>query len=454
MKIIAPRNKLVLVVTTVIVIAGIILAWFLLPQIVQAYRIFMLILLTVLLLLISPLGHARLTPDHDKTKRLRFWPWIFSILALQLCLILVYFGIANVVGHWLPINTSPKSSLLFSGLYYSLIQLGLFPWNIILLAAIAMSFYSYRRNQDAYLSTLLYPIFKSNPLQTWGLIIDSLAKISTSLVIACSLAFMSLLLASLLAKSAMVSGITSATAIVVMVLLIVTFTQSFKRYLKQLFNRSIPLAVSIPILCVFIAAALVILSLLLRAFITPAQTKLPNFIRHFQHFGWDNLWRLFSAAWWLAWTPVIAVFIARISRGYRIRHIILAVLLLPVLISLLFLLLSHHHFQMVFLSSKVYAIIAWLGFIGLLLMIGKYSTLPMLMMCYLPKRDLIKHRDHQIYFRKCVQMSIGFIYLFLPIGILGPGILLFIFTLPLGLLLLLLPIAGIMTIITSRRSAA
>ena len=45
-------------------------------------------------------------------------------------------------------------------------------------------------------------------------------------------------------------------------------------------------------------------------------------------------WTVFYWAWWVSWSPFVGMFIARISRGRTIREFIIAVLLVPTLVTL------------------------------------------------------------------------------------------------------------------------
>ena len=42
-----------------------------------------------------------------------------------------------------------------------------------------------------------------------------------------------------------------------------------------------------------------------------------------------NNWTLFFRAWWVAWSPFVGLFLARISRGRTIRQFVLALLIIP-----------------------------------------------------------------------------------------------------------------------------
>ena len=48
---------------------------------------------------------------------------------------------------------------------------------------------------------------------------------------------------------------------------------------------------------------------------------------------WINGWTVFYWAWWISWSPFVATFIARISRGRTIREFVIGVLAVPTLVS-------------------------------------------------------------------------------------------------------------------------
>jgi BCCT family betaine/carnitine transporter len=44
-------------------------------------------------------------------------------------------------------------------------------------------------------------------------------------------------------------------------------------------------------------------------------------------------WTMFYWAWWISWSPFVGMFIARISKGRTVRQFIVAVLLVPTLVT-------------------------------------------------------------------------------------------------------------------------
>lgn len=45
--------------------------------------------------------------------------------------------------------------------------------------------------------------------------------------------------------------------------------------------------------------------------------------------SWLGSWTVFYWAWWIAWSPFVGMFIARISRGRTLREFVIGVLLIP-----------------------------------------------------------------------------------------------------------------------------
>src|SRR5699024_4489052 len=51
--------------------------------------------------------------------------------------------------------------------------------------------------------------------------------------------------------------------------------------------------------------------------------------------AWIMDWTIFFWAWWIAWAPFVGLFISRISKGRTIREFVLGVLLVPSIVSFL-----------------------------------------------------------------------------------------------------------------------
>jgi glycine betaine transporter len=51
--------------------------------------------------------------------------------------------------------------------------------------------------------------------------------------------------------------------------------------------------------------------------------------------GWIDGWTIFYWAWWIAWSPFVGIFIARVSKGRSIREFVFGVLFVPSIVGFL-----------------------------------------------------------------------------------------------------------------------
>jgi choline/glycine/proline betaine transport protein len=60
-------------------------------------------------------------------------------------------------------------------------------------------------------------------------------------------------------------------------------------------------------------------------------------IEAYEQSNWQKDWTIFYWAWWIAWSPFVGMFIARISKGRTVREFLLSVLLIPTLLTFMWL---------------------------------------------------------------------------------------------------------------------
>ncbi|HKI88947.1 MAG TPA: BCCT family transporter, partial [Draconibacterium sp.] len=65
--------------------------------------------------------------------------------------------------------------------------------------------------------------------------------------------------------------------------------------------------------------------------------ELSTWTETYQQSDWQNDWTVFYWAWWVSWSPFVGMFIARISRGRTIKEFVLGVLIVPTLLTFLWL---------------------------------------------------------------------------------------------------------------------
>ena len=128
---------------------------------------------------------------------------------------------------------------------------------------------------------------------------------------------------------------TTTTKIVVIVLVMGAATLSVlsgaDRGVRRLSELNLTLAVLLMLFVLTVGPTL----FLLRALVQNFGLYLDHFVQRtftlyaYEPRAWMADWTLFYWAWWIAWSPFVGMFIARISRGRTIREFVIGVLFVP-----------------------------------------------------------------------------------------------------------------------------
>jgi glycine betaine transporter len=127
-----------------------------------------------------------------------------------------------------------------------------------------------------------------------------------------------------------------ATIIVVTTVLFITSAVTgIERGVKWLSIGNLVLAALLALVVLVVGPTIAIVE----TFTNTLGSYLAEFVRMslrmnpFRNSSWVGDWTLFYWAWWLAWSPFVGLFIARVSRGRTIRQFILGTVIAPTLVG-------------------------------------------------------------------------------------------------------------------------
>ena len=253
-----------------------------------------------------------------------------------------YWGICVLNGYVFPINHATNNTLFSHTLNNNLLHLGLFPWALYACIAAGMGVLAHRQQTNAFVSQLIKPVTKQGPQETWSLITNIGARRSTLIAFGVTLMFATLLFVSFIPSitTHLAYGFKQPALLMTLFLLAIAgMSKIVKRHTSRVFSRNIPTALGFPIFCLVLGAILLFLSLIMTGLTEHAKPAVaPPLVVHWIQQNWHMTWMIFTVMWWLCFTPAVASYFARISKGYRIRDMILGILVLPILITLLFIL--------------------------------------------------------------------------------------------------------------------
>ncbi len=299
----------------------------------------------VLFLMCSKYGNIRLSPDDSKPKY-SFFAWVAMLFSAGMGIGLLFYGVAEPMLHY----SSPPSSMVEAetveaakvAMDFSFLHWGLHAWATYIVVGLAVAYFGYRRGYPLSIRYIFYPIFGNRIYGAVGHVIEVLAVLGTLFGVATSLGLGAMQInRGLNFLFGVEFGNMTQIILIIIISLLATISVAtgVSRGIKWLsvFNVSVG---GFLLLFVIIFGPTIFI---FKAFVENIGHFLHNFVdislwnHSFEDTGWQGNWTIFYWSWWIAWSPYVGIFIARISKGRTIREFILGVLFIPTLLGFLWL---------------------------------------------------------------------------------------------------------------------
>ena len=225
------------------------------------------------------------------------------------------------------------------GLGATMYHWGLHPWAIYAVVALALALAGHNRGLPLSVRSAFHPLFGDRVWGPLGHAIDTMAVFATLFGLATSLG-----LGAQQANAGLHHIFDIASNVWVQSLLIVCITaiaiasvmRGMVRGVKLLSQINLVVAALLLLYVLSVGPTKAIFGDLFRGMLSYVQ-ELPSLSnpvgRSDDAFRED--WTSFYWAWWIAWSPFVGLFIARVSKGRSVRQFMLCVLLVPTLVSCL-----------------------------------------------------------------------------------------------------------------------
>lgn len=264
--------------------------------------------------------------------------WFAMLFSAGMGVGLVFWGIAEPLNHFVnPLNMAGGTAEAADfALKTSFFHWGLHPWASYGVLALALAYMQFRHDKPAQISSVFIPLIgEARARGTIGKTIDVLAIFATVAGVATSLGMATLQVTS---GFNFLFGIPETNLVRLMVIGVITILfmisaiTGVDKGIKYLSNINISLAGLIMVICLIVGPTILIINNFTNSFgIYMSSLVRDSFkISSDPWYGW---WTIFYWAWWIAWAPFVATFIARISRGRTIREFVGGVLFAPTLAS-------------------------------------------------------------------------------------------------------------------------
>lgn len=334
----------------------------LLPAIIGAFDWFFLsagnvFVLFALLLVFLPVGRVRLGGPYARPE-FSYLGWFGMLFAAGMGIGLMYFGVSEPLSHFgaaldgpvvdgdglrsdaAPLGGAAGDAMAARDLAMAatIYHWGLHPWAIYAVVALALAFFAYNHGLPLTLRSAFYPILGDRVRGWWGHLIDVLAVFATLFGLATSLGLgtTQALAGFNLLYGWGTGGLAAVVLIGVITLLaVVSVVRGLDRGIKVLSGVNMTLALALLLAVIAIGPTGEILAtagrgaLAYGANLVPLATPLGR-----EDTGFSHDWTTFYWAWWVSWSPFVGMFIARVSRGRTVREFVVCVILIPTLLSI------------------------------------------------------------------------------------------------------------------------
>ncbi len=307
-----------------------------------------LVLVTTIALVAHPGAGTKIGGDDEAPEFSRL-SWFSMLFSAGLASGLLYWGTAEPVTHF---GANPFTSMdglepgsaaaATRAITVTIFHWGLHGWGLYVIAALAIGLSAWRFHYPLTFSSALIPLFGEKILTTRvRTIIDLVALYGTVFGMATSIG---LTTGSMNATLEPLFGITMtvynqvAIVLVVSTLGVLSAVSGVRKGIRRLSEVNIWLSLLLVGVILLLGPAGFLLESIPANLADYAVNVIPMGLWIADSPDdtiWQGDWTIFYWGWWLAWTPFVALFIARISRGRTIREFILGTLLVPSLITVI-----------------------------------------------------------------------------------------------------------------------
>lgn len=291
--------------------------------------------------MLSRYGKIKLGKDEDHPEYSNF-AWLSMLFSCAMGVGLVFWGVAEPINHYIsnPFTQGLSDEAAKMAIQITFFHWGLHAWSVYCIAALAIGYFSYRKGLSFSIRSVLHPLIGDRIYGSLGNLVDILVIVITTFGVSQTLAMGVLQINAGLHKVfGLQMGVASQFLIMIALssLATISVVRGIGTGMRRLSEINIILSIILIIILMGIGPARYITNTYLEG--------LGNYTANFIHMSlwsdtqadteWQNWWTAFYWLWWSTWAPFVGMFIAKISKGRTIRQLISGVLIVPTLVTFL-----------------------------------------------------------------------------------------------------------------------
>lgn len=309
--------------------------WFLILS-VQIFLIY------AIYIALSRYRHVRLGGE-DAKPTYSFLSWLAMLFSAGMGIGLMFWAVAEPIFHFTspPKGEGGTMQAASQAMDITFLHWGLHAWAIYAVIGLTLAYFTFNRGMPLSIRSAFYPILGEKIHGFWGNMIDTLAVVATLFGVATSLGLgVSQVNAGLHHLFEVPKTVEVKVALIAIITAFATISvvSGLDKGIKRLSQLNLIAAVLLLVFVIALGPTIFIL----KSFVQSTGHYLQNLFElsswaeaYRSENNWQASWTVFYWAWWIAWSPFVGVFIARISKGRTIKEFVLGVLLVPSLMTFL-----------------------------------------------------------------------------------------------------------------------
>jgi len=293
-------------------------------------------LLFCIYLAFSRFGHIRIGGAGARPVYTRP-AWFSMLFSAGMGIGLMFWSVAEPITHL----QSPPSLPGMTGdaatraMDLTFLHWGFHAWGIYALVGLALAYFSFNRGLPLTVRSLFHPLLGERINGPLGSLIDILAVVATLFGVATSLGFgVAQINAGLFYLFEIEISATVQIGLIAVITAVATVSvvSGLDRGIKMLSQFNLLAALLLMLFLLAVGPSL----FLFKGFVQNTGHYLQNLLSlgswtetYARDANWQGSWTVFYWSWWIAWSPFVGMFIARISYGRSVREFILGVLVVP-----------------------------------------------------------------------------------------------------------------------------
>lgn len=317
----------------------------------------------------SPLGKVKIGGE-DAEPLLTKWRWFSVTLCTTIATGILFWGTAEPLFHLhsppsgLGIEPDSNQAIGFS-ISTMYLHWTFIPYGIYTMAGLAFAWSHYNLKQPFTLGAMIYPAIGQKAIGPVGKVVDAISLFSLIAGMAASLGAGLIILAGGLETLAGVkySQLTlGLMAVLIVGTFIISSVSGLHKGIKTLSDINIKIFIGLAFFIFLFGPTLFILKWgfvgIWEFVITFFSKSLIGFTAEGK--DWSQSWTVFYWSNWLAWTPITALFLGKIAKGYTVKEFIRINLLYPSLFSIIWMMIfstTSLYFDTADATSPLYSIL-------------------------------------------------------------------------------------------------